>query len=155
EGPEGVKAVLDLLDGYDLPAAAWEPQVLALRVKEFDIRWLDQLCFTGRVGWGRLSPRQNQNGRQSSPERSSPVSVLERENLEDWLELSGKPSAENSPDTATVLETLLRKGALFFGELVKETGLLPSRVEQALGELSAQGWVTSDSFEGLRALLMP
>jgi ATP-dependent Lhr-like helicase len=155
EGPEGVQAVLELLDGYDLPAAAWEPQILALRVRDYDPRWLDQLCFTGRVGWGRLSPRQNQNGRPASPVRSSPVSVFERENLTDWLELSGTPSAENAPDTQIVLETLSRKGALFFGEVVKETALLPSRVEQALGELSAQGWVTSDSFEGLRALLMP
>jgi ATP-dependent Lhr-like helicase len=155
EGPDGVQAVLDLLDGYDLPAAAWEPQVLALRVKDYDPHWLDQLCFTGRVGWGRLSPRQNQNGRPASPVRSSPVSVFERENLTDWLALSGTPSADNAPDTQIVLETLSQKGALFFGELVRETGLLPSRVEQALGELSAQGWVTSDSFEGLRALLMP
>jgi ATP-dependent Lhr-like helicase len=150
-----VQAVLELLDGYDLPAAAWEPQVLALRVNSYDPHWLDQLCFTGRVGWGRLSPRQNQNGRPASPVRSSPVSVFERENLAHWLELSGTPSTENAPDTQTVLETMSRKGALFFGELVKETGLLPSRVEQALGELCAQGWVTSDSFEGLRALLMP
>ena len=155
EGPEGVQAVLELLDGYDLPAAAWEPQVLALRVKDYDPHWLDQLCFTGRIGWGRLSPRQNQNGRPASPVRSSPVSVFDRENVADWLALSGMPSGENSPDTQTVLESLSQKGALFFGELVKETGLLPSRVEQALGELSAQGWVTSDSFEGLRALLMP
>ena len=155
EGPEGVHAVLQLLDGYDLPAAAWEPQILALRVKDYDPHWLDQLCFTGRVGWGRLSPRQNQNGRPASPVRSSPVSVFERENLANWLALSGTPSADNAPDTQIVLETLWRKGALFFGELVKETALLPSRVEQALGELSAQGWVTSDSFEGLRALLMP
>jgi ATP-dependent Lhr-like helicase len=155
EGPEGVQAVLDLLDGYDLPAAAWEPQILALRVRDYDPHWLDQLCFTGRVGWGRLSPRQNQNGRPASPVRSSPVSVFERQNLTDWLALSGTPSADNAPDTQIVLETLSRKGALFFGELVKETALLPSRVEQALGELSAQGWVTSDSFEGLRALLMP
>jgi ATP-dependent Lhr-like helicase len=44
---------------------------------------------------------------------------------------------------------------MFFGELVKKTGLLPSRVEQALGELAAHGWATADSFEGLRALLMP
>jgi ATP-dependent Lhr-like helicase len=155
EGPEGVQAVLELLDGYDLPAAAWEPQILALRVKDYDPHWLNQLCFTGRIGWGRLSPRQNQNGRPASPVRSSPVSVFERENLADWLELSGSPSPGNAPDTQLVLETLSRKGALFFGELVKETSLLPSRVEQALGELSAQGWVTSDSFEGLRALLMP
>jgi ATP-dependent Lhr-like helicase len=155
EGPEGVQAVLELLDGYDLPAAAWEPQVLALRVKDYDPHWLDQLCFTGRVGWGRLSPRQNQNGRPASPVRSSPISLFERENLADWLDLSGMPSTDNSPDTELVLETLSRKGALFFGELVKETALLPSRVEQALGELSAQGWATSDSFEGLRALLMP
>ncbi len=33
--------------------------------------------------------------------------------------------------------------------------MLQSRVEQALGELAAQGWVTADSFEGLRALLVP
>jgi len=105
EGPEGVQAVLELLDGYDLPAAAWEPQVLALRVNSYDPHWLDQLCFTGRVGWGRLSPRQNQNGRPASPVRSSPVSVFERENLSHWLELSGTPSTENAPDTQTVLET--------------------------------------------------
>jgi ATP-dependent helicase Lhr and Lhr-like helicase len=44
---------------------------------------------------------------------------------------------------------------LFFGELTKAAGLLPSRAEQALGELVANGLVTSDSFEGLRALLIP
>jgi ATP-dependent Lhr-like helicase len=54
-----------------------------------------------------------------------------------------------------VLTTLAQAGALFFGELVLRTNLLPSRVEQALGELVAQGWVTADSFEGLRALLLP
>jgi ATP-dependent Lhr-like helicase len=50
---------------------------------------------------------------------------------------------------------LSRDGAVFFGELVKQTGLLPSRVERALAELVAQGKVTADSFEGLRALLVP
>jgi ATP-dependent helicase Lhr and Lhr-like helicase len=38
---------------------------------------------------------------------------------------------------------------------VRRTGLLPSRIENALAELVANGWVTSDSFEGLRALLVP
>ncbi len=155
EGPDGVEAVLGLLDGYELPAAAWEPAVIALRVKDYSPQWLDQLCFTGRIGWGRLTPRPTQNGRPSAPVRSSPVSLFARVNLAHWLELYALPGhAEFSPDTRQVLETLSRGGALFFGEIVKQTGLLPSRVEQALGELSAHGWVTSDSFEGLRALLV-
>ncbi len=44
---------------------------------------------------------------------------------------------------------------MFFGELAQRTRLLPSRAEQALAELAALGWVTADSFEGLRALLIP
>ena len=53
------------------------------------------------------------------------------------------------------MELFQRRGALFVGELLKQRSLLPSRLEQALAELAAQGWVTSDSFEGLRALLLP
>ena len=155
-GPEGVEAVLELLDGYELPAAAWEPEVLALRVKEYAPQWLDRLCFTGRIGWGRLVPPQNQKARAFTPLRSSPVSLFARENLVDWRELSAaKGPPELLPDTEQVLKTLSQAGALFFKETVRKTGLLPSSVEQALGELVAQGWVTADSFEGLRALLIP
>ncbi len=156
EGLEGVRAVLDLLDGYEAPAAAWEPAVLASRVKEFTPQWLDQLCFTGRVGWGRLSPPQNVKARGFTPLRSSPIALFARENLPHWLELASPIApTEFSPDTDVVLKTLAGGGALFFGEIVQRSGLLQSRVEQALGELSAQGWVTADSFEGLRALLLP
>jgi ATP-dependent Lhr-like helicase len=156
EGPQGVQAVLDLLDGYELPAGAWEPEILALRVKDYTPQWLDQLCFTGRIGWGRLNPRPSQNGRPSLPVRSSPVSLFARDHLQQWLALSAQPGpVEFSPDTKEVLEALKAGGAMFFGELVRQTRLLPSRVEQALAELTAQGAVTADSFEGLRALLVP
>jgi ATP-dependent Lhr-like helicase len=156
EGPEGLLAVLEMLDGYELAAAAWEPEVLALRVKDYEPRWLDQLCFTGRIGWGRLTQPQNQQGRLLAPIRSSPVSIFLREHLPDWLALAPAADAPDlSPDTAHVLRLFLAGGALFFGELLKQRGLLPSRVEQALAELAANGWVTSDSFEGLRALLLP
>ena len=57
-GLEGVQAVLSLLNGYEVPAAAWEPAVLASRVKEFTPQWLDQLCFTGRIGWPITTPRE-------------------------------------------------------------------------------------------------
>ncbi len=156
EGPEGVAGVLDLLDGYDLPAAAWEPAVLAVRVRDYTPQWLDRLCFTGRLGWGRLSAPQNQKARGFTPLRSSPTALFARHHLPRWLELSGRPaSAEFTPDTELVLRTLSEGGALFFAGVVQRTGLLPSRIEQALAELAAQGWVTSDSFEGLRALLVP
>jgi ATP-dependent Lhr-like helicase len=151
----GVEAILYLLDGYELPAAAWEPAVLAARVKDYDPRWLDQLCFTGRFGWGRLSPPPGQKTRSFPPLKSSPIAIFSRENAPQWLELANMPQADLSSETETVLKVLAERGALFFGEIVRHTGLLKSRVEQALGELVSQGWVTADSFEGLRALLTP
>src|SRR5205807_192669 len=55
----------------------------------------------------------------------------------------------------TLFDTLAEGGALFFTELVRRSGLLPSQVEEALSQLAALGLVTSDSFDGLRALLVP
>src|SRR4029077_5006266 len=55
----------------------------------------------------------------------------------------------------TLFDTLAAGGALFFSELVRHSGLLPSQVEEALSQLAALGLVTSDSFDGLRALLVP
>ena len=84
------------------------------------------------------------------------MSLFARENLRHWLALAGVTDpAEFSPDARQTLEALSQSGALFFGEIVRLTALLPSRVEQALAELAAQGYVTADGFEGLRALLLP
>ena len=52
-------------------------------------------------------------------------------------------------------EVLRTHGATFFDELVDATRLLPIQVEEALGELVALGLANSDSFAGLRALLLP
>ena len=156
EGPEGLQSVLEQLDGCELPLAAWESAVLAARVNDYDPEWLDRLCFSGRVGWGRLSSPQNPKARAFAPLRTSPVALYQRENLDDWLHLAQTNSgAELSSDTQTVLDALRRGGALFFSEIVRRTGLLPSQVEEALSQLAALGFVTSDSFDGLRALLVP
>src|SRR5213075_1567180 len=100
EGPEGVHGVIELLDGYQLPAAAWEPQILALRVKDYTPQWLDQLCFTGRIGWGRLTFSQSQNGRPSAPVRSSPISLFTRENVSRWLSLAEGANSSNDRNSA-------------------------------------------------------
>jgi ATP-dependent helicase Lhr and Lhr-like helicase len=62
---------------------------------------------------------------------------------------------ELSTYAAQVREVLERRGASFFHELAPLSGLLPTQVEQALGELAGLGLVTSDSFAGLRALITP
>jgi ATP-dependent Lhr-like helicase len=156
EGPEGLDAVLGLLDGCELPLAAWETAVLNSRVTNYDPHRLDRLCYSGRIGWGRLTTPQNPRARASAPLRSSPIALFQRENLDAWLQLTQTPAAiELSTHTRTVLETLTRSGALFFVELIRRTGLLPSQVEQALSELAALGFVTCDGFDGLRALLIP
>ncbi len=156
QGPQGLEAVLELMDGYEVSAGAWEPEILATRVKDYSPQWLDQACFRGSVGWGRLSVPLTQASRPFAPVRSSPIALFRRANLPYWLQLTKQPHPmELSPDTSRVFEALLHRGALFFGEIAKLRGLLPSRIEQALAELVAQGWVTSDSFEGLRALLIP
>src|ERR1051326_4280311 len=156
EGPEGLQSILEQLDGCELPLAAWESAVLAARVSEYDPEWLDRLCFSGRVGWGRLSAPQNPNARASAPLRSSPIALFQRENLQEWLALTALNCAiELSIGSRSVLEVLRNGGALFFSELTRRSGLLPSQVEEALSQLAALGAVTADSFDGLRALLVP
>ena len=55
-GERGTLEVLQQLQGFEIPANAWERQVLSRRIADYDPAWLDQLCMTGAVGWGRLSP---------------------------------------------------------------------------------------------------
>jgi len=156
EGPEGLQSVLEQLDSCELPLAAWESAVLAARVDDYDPEWLDRLCFSGRIGWGRLSAPQNPNARTSAPLRTSPIALYQRENLRHWLMLTqSNSSMDFSVAARTLFDTLADGGALFFSELVRRSGLLPSQVEEALSQLAALGLVTSDSFDGLRALLVP
>ncbi|HUE40642.1 MAG TPA: hypothetical protein VMO75_01815, partial [Chthoniobacterales bacterium] len=107
-------------------------------------------------GWGRLSSPQHPNARATAPLRTSPIALYQRENVQDWLLLASTRSIiELSSSAETVRDALAKYGALFFPELVRQSGLLPSQVEEALSELAALGFVTSDSFDGLRALLVP
>ncbi len=56
KGERGTLEILRQLQGFEIPANAWEQYVLARRVAGYDARLLDQLCLTGAAGWGRLSP---------------------------------------------------------------------------------------------------
>lgn len=64
-------------------------------------------------------------------------------------------NGEFSTTTQTVYDYLATRGASFFTDIVDNTKLLRSQVEEALADLVANGVVVSDSFAGLRALLTP
>ncbi|HEV8264308.1 MAG TPA: DEAD/DEAH box helicase [Gemmatimonadales bacterium] len=161
EGPEGLAAVLDLLDGYELPAGAWESDVLPARLSEYDPLWLDGLCLSGEIAWGRVTATRNAQGgtrSKSGPIRTTPVSLFRRERGAVWrAATAGLDPAELplSHSGRAVLGVLEERGASFFGDIVNATGLLRTEVEKGLGELVAWGLVSSDSFAGLRALLVP
>jgi len=159
------------LQGFEIPASAWERFILGRRISDYDPANLDQLCLTGAVGWGRLSPHPatleatgtDENGRENRrrviPTRVAPIAFFVREDA-DWLR-PHHPGAEDSstsflsPVAQALLELLKQRGALFFPDMVRATGRLKAEIETGLWELVAAGLVTADGFENLRALVTP
>jgi ATP-dependent Lhr-like helicase len=159
EGPDAVGAVLGQLEGFEAPASAWETEILPSRISEYEPAWLDEQCLAGRFVWTRLAHRTARKGdgeRGAAPVRSTPISLLARRNLKVWSSLSGEPDTSGlSVRARVVAEYIQEHGASFFDEIADAAGLLPSQAEEALAELVALGVVNSDSFGGLRALLVP
>jgi ATP-dependent Lhr-like helicase len=165
---QGERATLDVLrqlQGFEIPANAWERQILARRISDYDPKWLDQLCLTGAVGWGRLSPHPATlegsipGKRRVIPTSVAPVTFFVREEA-DWM--SPHNPAEEEPESRglsegarQVQEFLRRRGASFFADIVRETGKLKAEIETALWELVAAGIVTADGFDNLRSLIDP
>jgi ATP-dependent helicase Lhr and Lhr-like helicase len=158
EGPDALPAALSSLEGFEAPANAWETEILPARIANYDPSWLDAQCLSGQRTWARLVSPRGGDGRAhaTTPVRSTPIALLERRHAPIWLSLAGSSSGTlASPQAQILLDRLSTHGALFFDELVEGTRMLRTQVEQALAELVALGLVNSDSFGGLRALLVP
>jgi len=159
EGPDALAAVLGQLEGFEAPAGGWETEILPARVAEYEPAWLDDHCLAGRTAWARLRPRNPRpDGDRGgiSPVRTTPITFLARRHAPLWSALSPAPDpAQASPRARAVMAVIREHGASFFDELAEGSGLLKPQVEEALGELVALGLVTSDSFAGMRALLIP
>ncbi|MFW2405592.1 MAG: ATP-dependent DNA helicase, partial [Gammaproteobacteria bacterium] len=155
EGPDGVRRALDRLQGFACPASAWESALLPHRVRGFLHTYLDEVLISGEYMWRRAG-LEAAPGRKSGPVRNTSVALIDRSAQDVWqplFERRGEP--ELSSDASRVQAALKENRATFFSDLVQLTGLLRTQVESALGELVANGLVTSDSFAGLRALITP
>lgn len=227
-GVRGLQQILNQLQGFELPANAWETQILPKRIRKFTSADLDQLCMTGTIGWGRISPHPatvlpvdpaprkfvfqrprygmpivrtlaDKESADHSPkldpalsvsivsdrdEKTRPLSLVSDTNLAkeiagrrvipssvspmtffirqecDWISYCRR-SAENvdqyclSTNARLVFKQLRQRGALFFADLTRFTGLLKAEVETALWELVAAGLATADGFDNLRSLIDP
>jgi len=161
----GTLEVLRQLQGFEAPANAWEHQILARRVAGYDPKTLDQLCLSGAVGWGRISPHpamladSQQRGRRVTPTSVAPITFFARDDA-DWMsvphrELVAGDHPALSPGAREVLQFLKQHGASFFADIVRGTRKLKAEAEGALWELVAVGFITADGFDNLRALIDP
>jgi ATP-dependent helicase Lhr and Lhr-like helicase len=162
QGSDALAAILTQLEGFESPAGAWETEVIPSRITEYEPQWLDENIRAGRFIWTRLAARsggsrgEDSAARGASPIRSTPIVLLARRHVPLWSMFADQ--SDPAPLTSraqAVAEFIRERGASFFDEIAESVGMLPVEVEEALAELVAVGLVNSDSFAGLRVLLMP
>jgi ATP-dependent Lhr-like helicase len=123
------------LQGISLPVALWERDVLPRRVPGYQPSHLDQLTASGEVVWvGAGLERVALYFREDAP-------------------ALGRPAALAPPDgdAHERVRAALVSGALFWFDLVRETGLDAEVVLPALWDLVWAGEVTNDAWQPLRA----
>jgi ATP-dependent helicase Lhr and Lhr-like helicase len=166
EGRAGLAEVVEQLQGFEFPAGEWE-RIFAERVESYRPEWLDDLCLSGEVVWGRLSvvepaaegedhaagePRRS----GKTPSRRTPITFMLRQDLPWLLQAHRGAVAPAEPDVGSgreVLDALRGQGALFHSDLQAVTGRLPTEVEEGLWDGVARGLVAADGFNAIRSLL--
>jgi ATP-dependent Lhr-like helicase len=172
-GEEGLLQALSKLEGFEAPAVEWERTLLPARVANYDPRWLDALCLSGAIGWGRVSPhpawasgdgtgRDRKGPRRVIPTNAAPITFFVRESA-DWLPhaLACQSVAEAtlaqalSPDALAVRAILRQRGACFSNDLQRVLSLTRQQVQHALWELATAGLASADGFDQLRGMMDP
>lgn len=168
-GEQGLLEIIKQLQGFEMPANAWEKQVLAKRMTDYHAGMLDKLCLAGAIGWGRLSPHpaalanDQENSLNESkrilPTSVAPITFFVREES-DWLPAHHDTFYEQSLPSLSytakdVYQYLKERGASFFADIERGTGHLKAEVENGLWELVTAGLVTADGFDNLRSLIDP
>ena len=155
-GRPGLTRVLEQLQGLDLPAGAWESQIIQKRLPDYNPMWLDELCYRGELAWLRLTPPASPAKANSmAPRKATPITLVFREDLH-WLLSAARTNSPEPPEAGPVqeiAELLATQGASFLPDLADATHRLPDDIERALWNGVALGLFTADGFAAVRALL--
>jgi ATP-dependent helicase Lhr and Lhr-like helicase len=165
-GEEGVFEALRQLEGFEAPAVEWERTLLPARVANYDPRWLDALCLSGAVGWGRISPHpawstgDGAAPRRVIPTNAAPITFYIRETA-DWLPHAlaqqcveeAKLTAALSPEALQLRALLQHRGACFANDIQRIANLNRQQTQQALWELATAGLASADGFDQLRTIM--
>jgi ATP-dependent Lhr-like helicase len=151
-GPDGLRAVIAQMDGVELPARAWERDVLPARIAGYTPSLLDTLCLAGEVAWARLSTGPTQ------VVGATPIALFLREHADAWLSLRAEAVATvvsgfSRTGADRVLDRLRSHGASFIHDLASACSLTVDDVRSALAELVAAGCVSCDGPAGLRRII--
>lgn len=154
-GEAGLLTVVEQLQGFDAAAVAWEPDLLASRMRRYEPAWLDRLCHDGEVAWLRMNPpARDPDAPAVAPSKATPISLVSRVDLP-WLLMAarstGDPGEPVVGATAEIIDVLRERGACFAGELGAATNRLPEDIERALWDGVARGLVMSDGFGAIRS----
>ena len=161
-GRDGLLRVIERLQGFESAAGAWEREILSARVAGYQPGWLDELCLSGEVTWGRLGLHESARHAGRRLSATVPLALLLRRDLAWLLDPRPEPSAlleagalpgKPSGPAVDVLGHLERRGASFVEDIATGVRRLRVEVEEALCELVTAGLVTGDGFAGLRSLL--
>ncbi len=167
-GEDGVLEALSQLEGFEAPAVEWERTLLPARVANYDPRWLDELCLSGAVGWGRVSPHpawaagQGSAPRRVIPTNAAPITFFVRESA-DWLPHALAAHCVDdatllqalSPEALAVRAVLRERGACFLNDLQRLLSFTRQQAGHALWELATAGLASADGFDQLRGMMDP
>ncbi|HEV8397541.1 MAG TPA: DEAD/DEAH box helicase [Vicinamibacterales bacterium] len=148
-GPEGLKQVLDRLDGFEAPARAWERSILPARLDGYEPSQLDMACLSGDVRWGRASAPGVLRTTSATP-----IALVTSDHSDAWLPGGDGALLETlSDDARVVMARVEARGPSFFRELASSLSFDTDRLRIALSALVAAGLAASDGFAGLRLLV--
>ncbi len=140
-GPDALAAIVEQLAGAPLVASSIEADLFPARLARYRSSDLDALAAAGEVVWIGVEPLGPHDGR---------VAVFLADQV---AKLAPPPRPVEGELAARLRELLAQHGALFFSDLVADTGAFAPDVLTALWDLVWAGEVTNDTFAPLRSYL--